>query len=246
MVKFILQCLASLQTIHFNSALILSSPGIRLVSFPGSGVGMGSWERVWHKIRRKLSNVANFALYVTSKGNIQHLMMSFLAGKVSCFKSKHTCWHTSQPLWSPTEGEVFGTVSQRVEKAHRSTSIPHILLHEEHLRRDNLTVPLDLSLLLLLILCVLCWKTWSHVNILWFLPQVEEKVLTLAQKIICQHFNWMLQPPSGWRWSWSIQSKHRQVIFQAQVGNRQPSLHLYRSQLRSHWNFSTHCIGKQD
>ena len=156
--------MASLQTIHFNSALTLSSPGIQLASCC----------KFWPLC-----------------GKIQHLycMMSFLAGKVSCFKSKHTSWHTSQPLWSPTEGEVLSTVSQRVEKAHCSTSIPHILLHEEHLRRDNLTVPLDLSLLLLLILCVLCWKTWSHVNILLFSPQVEEKVLTLAQKITCQDFN---------------------------------------------------------
>ena len=97
-------------------------------------------------------------------------MMSFLVGNVSCFKSKHTRWHTSKHTrWSLTEGEVVGTVSQWVEKGHCTTSIPHILLHKEHLRRDNLTVPLDLSLLLLLILCVLCRKTRSQMSMPYLL-----------------------------------------------------------------------------
>ena len=70
-------------------------------------------------------------------------------------ETSHKLAHKHQPLWSPTEGEVVGTVSQRVKEAHRATSIPHVLLHEEHLRRDNLPLPLDPSLLLFLILDVL-------------------------------------------------------------------------------------------
>ena len=44
----------------------------------------------------------------------------------------------------------------------------------------------------------------------------------------------------------SIQSKCQQVIFRAQVGTRSPSLHLCRSQLRSHWKYDTsvfECVG---
>ena len=43
----------------------------------------------------------------------------------------------------------------------------------------------------------------------------------LARKITCQHFDWRLQSSSGWKCdNWSIQSKHRQVIFWAKVGTR--------------------------
>jgi len=85
-------------------------------------------------------------------------------------ETSHKLAYKSQPLWSPTEGEVVGTVSQRVKEAHCATSIPHVLLHEEHLRRDNLPLPLDPSLLLFLILGVLCRKTWLHVNVITYKP----------------------------------------------------------------------------
>ena len=76
-------------------------------------------------------------------------------------------------------------------------------------------------------LCILlCYKQFTCV-LVKLTKAVEEKVILLP--------TWA-QKRTSTECYWSIQSKHLQVIFRAQVGNRWPSLHLCRSQLRSHWN----------